>query len=59
METLAADDRIKGVLFKRKVLTVTYDKPCAGYVLGFCHLDHLRRQVDPGVMLFGIFLIKK
>ena len=59
MKTLAADHCIKRVVRKRKVLAVSHDKFYTRHIFCSRHLDHLRSQINPSVVLLWIFILQE
>ena len=59
METLAADHSIKGVLRERQVLTIPHDQFLSRHMLGFCHLNHFRCQVDACIAFLRISFLQQ
>ena len=55
MEALAAYDRIERIIPERQILTIADNKHRSRYVLGLCHLDHFRSEIDTRVVLVGVF----
>ena len=59
VEAVGADDRIKAALGKRQVLAVAHHELGVGQVLGLCHMDHLRCEVQAHIVLFRVLLVQQ
>ncbi len=59
MKTFTADHCIKSIFGKGKILTVAYYQFYTLHLLSFGNLDHFRRQIYTGIVLFRILFMQQ